>query len=57
VGQAPREIEREIEATRERLTVHLDELMEKVDPRRVARSAAGAAKVKFFATIRRATGG
>jgi hypothetical protein len=57
VGQAPREIEREIEVTRERLTVDLDALMEKVDPRRVARSAAGTVREKFFAMVQRATGG
>jgi hypothetical protein len=56
VGQAPREIEQDIEATRGRLSADLDALMDKVDPRRVARSAAGTAKEKFFATIRRATG-
>jgi hypothetical protein len=57
VGQAPREIEAEIEAARGRLTADLDALVEKVDPRRVARSAAATAKEKFFATLRRATGG
>jgi hypothetical protein len=57
VGQAPREIERDIEATRERLAANLDALTEKVDPRRVARSAAETVKEKFFATVRRATGG
>jgi hypothetical protein len=56
VGQAPHQIEREIQATRDRLAADLDALMEKVDPRRVARRTAGTAREKFVETVRRATG-
>jgi hypothetical protein len=56
VGQEPREIEREIEATRDRLTASVDALVERVDPREVARRTAGSAKERFLSTVRRATG-
>ena len=56
MGQEPREIEREIEATRGRLTASVDALMERVDPREVARRTAGSAKERFLSTVRRATG-
>jgi hypothetical protein len=56
VAQDPSEIERDIRATRERLTVDVDALADRVSPRNVARRTAEAAKERFFSTVRRATG-
>jgi hypothetical protein len=56
VAQEPSEIERQIEATRERLAVNIDALAERVNPRNVARRTAGDAREKFRATVRRLTG-
>lgn len=63
MGQEPREIEREIEATRARLTESIDALADKLDPRNVAKRTADTAKERaeavkerFFATVRRASG-
>jgi hypothetical protein len=56
VAQDPGEIERAIRATRDRLTVDIDALADKVDPRNVARRTAETAKEKFLSTVRRMSG-
>jgi hypothetical protein len=53
VGQEPSEIEREIAATRARLTVSVDALAERVAPRNVARRTAEAAKERVLGTLGR----
>jgi hypothetical protein len=53
VGQEPSEIEREIAATRARLTVSVDALAERVAPRNVARRTVEAAKERVLGTLGR----
>jgi hypothetical protein len=48
--RSPREIERDIEATRQRLAGTLDELVDKVAPANVARRATASVKAQFVDT-------
>jgi hypothetical protein len=56
VAQDPSEIERDIQATRERLTANIDALADRMDPRNVARRTADTAKEKIRSTVRRWSG-
>jgi hypothetical protein len=57
VGQDPREIERDIRATRDRLTSDVNALADRVDPRSFARRTAEEAKQKIMSAVQRTTGG
>ena len=57
MGQDPSEIERDIRATRDRLTGDVQALVEKVDPRNVVRRTAEEAKQKIMSAVQRTTGG
>ena len=56
MAQDPSEIERDIRVTRDRLSVDIDALADRVDPRNVARRTTETAKEKILAAVRRMSG-